>query len=135
MITLLGIGKVKQPFVQEGMQEFLKRLQSYTKIEYLEKNNLNLDNLNGYIIALDEHGSQMTSVEFAQFIKKITLEQKNIIFIIGEAQGLSPDILQKCSKTISLSKMTYPTQLVRLIFAEQLYRAFTIINNEPYHKA
>ena len=135
MITILALGKIKQPFVQQGMNEFLKRLQHYTKVEYLEKNSLNLDNLNGYLIALDEHGQQFTSTEFAQFLKKIDLENKNIIFIIGEAEGLSEEILKKCSKTISLSKMTFPTQLVRLIFAEQLYRAFTIINHEPYHKS
>ncbi|MBI2662452.1 23S rRNA (pseudouridine(1915)-N(3))-methyltransferase RlmH [Candidatus Woesearchaeota archaeon] len=134
MITILAIGKIKQPFVQQGMHEFLKRLQQYTKIEYSEKNNLKLDNINGYVIALDEHGQPMNSLEFAQFIKKTTLEHKNLIFIIGEAKGLSEEIRKKCSKTISLSTMTFPTQLVRLIFAEQLYRAFTIINNEPYHK-
>lgn len=135
MITILALGKIKQSFVQHGMNEFLKRLQQYTKVEYIEKNNVNIEKLNGYIIALDEHGQQFASAEFAQLIKKTTLENKNLIFIIGEAEGLSEEILKKCSKTISLSTMTFPTQLVRLIFAEQLYRAFTIINNEPYHKS
>ncbi len=129
MITILAIGKVRQQFVKSGIQEFLTRLQKYGKVEYREVDSFT--SAKGYIIALDEGGTQYSSNTFAQFIKKKNLENKNITFLIGPAEGLG-DV--KRDTTISLSNMTYPTQLVRLIFIEQLYRAFTIIKNEPYHK-
>ena len=83
---------------------------------------------------LDEHGKEFRSVEFAAQVQKLMNRGgKDIIFVIGGAYGFSPEVYAKASGKISLSKMTFSHQMVRTIFAEQLYRAFTIIKGEPYH--
>lgn len=132
MITILATGKVRERYIKEGMEEYFTRLQKYAKVVYVEKDNLNVPE--GYVIALDEKGKQYTSEQFAGFLKKKTLEQKNITFIIGGAEGIPHDIKVRCHETIALSAMTFPNQLVRLIFVEQLYRACTIMKGEKYHK-
>ncbi len=132
MITFLCVGKVRDQYVKEGMQEFQTRLTKYTNFQYKETDELTIPE--GFVIALDEHGKEFTSQEFSTFLSKKTLENKNITFLVGGATGISKDILKQCHSTIALSQMTYPNQLVRLIFIEQLYRAFTIIKGEPYHK-
>ncbi len=132
MITILATGKVRERYIKEGMEEYFIRLQKYAKVMYVEKDNLNVPE--GYVIALDEKGKQYTSEQFAGFLKKKTLEQKNITFIIGGAEGIPTEIKGRCQETMALSAMTFPNQLVRLIFVEQLYRAFTIIKGEKYHK-
>ena len=90
--------------------------------------------MKGYVVALDPLGTELTSEDFASFIKKTTLEQKNITFLIGGPNGIPKEYLRKANKKISLSKMTFPNELVRAIFLEQLYRAFKINKNESYHK-
>jgi 23S rRNA (pseudouridine1915-N3)-methyltransferase len=132
MITILATGKVRERYIKEGMEEYLMRLQKYAKVTYVEKDNLNVPE--GYVIALDEKGKQYTSEQFAGYLKKKTLEQKNITFIIGGAEGIPAEIKAKCNEMIALSAMTFPNQLVWVIFVEQLYRAFTIIKEEKYHK-
>jgi len=129
MIRILGLGKVKEAYVKELVQEYLQRLSKYEKVEYLDGS---VDSVKGFIIALDEKGKEFTSKEFAEYLKKINLEKKNITFVIGEAEGLPENL--KYDDKISLSKMTFPNQMVRIIFIEQLYRAFTIIKGEKYHK-
>lgn len=135
MIRILAQGKARQPFVQEGIAEYLQRLGKYTKVEYQELEMFS-SSTGGteFIIVLDEHGKEMTSEEFAAFINKKIMEHKIITFLIGEAAGVPVSVKQNANATISLSKMTFPTQLVRVIFLEQLYRTFTILKNEPYHK-
>ena len=134
MMKLICVGKVKKDYVKLGIEEFLKRLTNYTKMEYLEVNSIEEKHLKGFIIALDVHGKEYPSEKFAENLNKIYMENKPLIFLIGESDGLPEEILHKADLKISLSKMTYPNELVRLIFLEQLYRAFTILNNEPYHK-
>ncbi len=86
------------------------------------------------IILLDEKGKQFSSVEFSQQIDKAQVSgKKKIVFVIGGPYGFSEPVYQKATQKISLSKMTFSHQMIRLIFVEQLYRAFTILNNEPYH--
>ena|SRR3989338_326853 len=133
MITLLCTGKTKTSFVKDGIIEYSKRLSRFTKVQVIEKDIVTFPK-DSYIIALDERGKQLSSLEFAQFIKKTTLAQKDITFLIGPATGLPPEIKKQCNASISLSQMTFPNELVRVIFLEQLYRAFTIIENHPYHK-
>ena len=133
MIRLICIGKIKKQYVKEGVNIFMKRLQRYVKVEYIETNSIKEQN--GFNIALDVQGKQVSSEKFAELIKKINFDYKNINFYIGEAEGLPKKVLQSCDLKISLSKMTFPNELIRVIFLEQLYRAFTINNNEPYHKA
>lgn len=87
-----------------------------------------------FVVLLDECGKEFTSVRFAEYIeKKVHAGLKRLVFVIGGAYGFSPAVYEAAHEKISLSKMTFPHQLVRLIFIEQLYRAMTILQNEPYH--
>ena len=86
------------------------------------------------VVLLDEHGREFRSIEFAEELRcKMTRAGKDIVFVIGGAYGFSPEVYSRAVSKISLSKMTFSHQIVRTIFAEQLYRAFTIIKGEPYH--
>lgn len=134
MIKLICEGKVKQTYVKAGVEEFLKRLTKYAKVEYIEKDEIKESDLKGFTIALDVKGKEYPSEKFAENINKIYMENKPLIFLIGSSDGLNEEILAQADLKISLSKLTYPNELVRVIFLEQLYRAFKIINNEPYHK-
>ncbi|OGJ51666.1 hypothetical protein A2335_04005 [Candidatus Peregrinibacteria bacterium RIFOXYB2_FULL_32_7] len=149
-IILIQIGKTKLEYL--GLEkEFLKRLQIFANIEIKtfpeaktnepEKNKQieaeqilrHLDN-QGFIVALDEHGEEKDSKELAKFIEK----QKNsglgkITFIIGGPFGIHKSIQTHCNASLSLSKMTFTHQMIRIIFLEQLYRAFTIITGKRYH--
>ena len=153
-IRLIVIGKTGQHFVRQGLDEFCSRLTHYFPFE-LEvipdiKNAKHLSieqqkekegesilrSFQGgdYIVLLDEHGKEFTSVEFAGFIEKKThTSAKRLVFVIGGAYGFSPAVYEAAHEKIALSKMTFPHQLIRLIFIEQLYRAMTILNHEPYH--
>jgi len=153
-ILLLLSGKTNQPFVQQGLDDFCSRLLHYFPFE-LEiipdiKNtkHLSVEQIRekegemilqsfqpgDCIVLLDERGKELTSVDFAEFIEKKThSSSKRLVFVIGGAYGFSPAVLKAAHEKIALSKMTFPHQLVRLIFVEQLYRAMTIIRNEPYH--
>jgi len=86
-----------------------------------------------FIILLDEKGKEYSSVEFANFISKKSVHESSLTFVIGGAYGFSNEVYERANAKLSLSKMTFSHQLIRLIFAEQLYRAFTIIKGEPYH--
>ncbi len=87
-----------------------------------------------YIVLLDEHGKEFTSMDFSAYIeKKMQTVAKRLVFIIGGPYGFSEAVYKRANEKISVSKMTFPHDLIRLIFAEQLYRAFSIINHEPYH--
>lgn len=87
-----------------------------------------------HVVLLDEHGKEMRSIEFAEWIeKKMLAVGKRLVFIIGGPYGFSPAVYEKTNEKISLSRMTFSHQMIRLIFIEQLYRAMTIIRNEPYH--
>ncbi|MDP4851635.1 MAG: 23S rRNA (pseudouridine(1915)-N(3))-methyltransferase RlmH, partial [Saprospiraceae bacterium] len=89
-----------------------------------------------YLILLDEGGKEFSSVQFSQFIEKeLNKSYKKLIFLVGGSFGFSPELQQRANLKISLSKMTFSHQMVRLFFLEQIYRGFTILNNEPYHNA
>ena len=153
-IQLIIIGKTNQNFVQQGLIEFRSRLEHYYpfEIETIQdiKNTkqLSVEQLKekegekflqsfqpgDYIVLLDERGKEFTSVEFAGYIeKKAHTGSKRLVFVIGGAYGFSPAVYEAAHEKIALSKMTFPHQLIRLVFIEQLYRAMTILNNEPYH--
>lgn len=153
-ITFLLTGKTESQHIKELMEEYIKRISHYTNLEVIAipdiKNSKNLsieqykqkeaENQkkylikSDYIILLDENGKEFTTEKFAQFIEhKIQTGIKNLMFVVGGAYGFSEEIRKMSAQTVSLSKMTFPHQLVRLIFIEQLYRAFTIIRNEKYH--
>jgi 23S rRNA (pseudouridine1915-N3)-methyltransferase len=148
------VGKSHEPYVKEGVQLFTKRISHYYPVEWkifpTARNTSSLNEeqtkkaeastvLNALqnddvFIALDEHGKQWNSIELANFIQqKANESSKNIIFFIGGAYGIHEIIFKRCDFRWSLSKLVFPHQLVRLILAEQIYRACTIIRNEKYH--
>ena len=134
------------------IEEYTSRVNTFTKIEWVnhqikskEKNIilkkeleakkiLSSINKNSFVIALDENGQSYNSCTFSNFLEQTMMHQSEIIFLIGGADGLSKDILEKCSKVISLSNLTFPHQLVKVLIIEQIYRGFSIINNLPYHR-
>lgn len=153
-ITLLTVGKTDRDWVRQGLDIYVSRLKHYipfilTEIPELKKvsalsrdqikikeGELILKNLKPTddVILLDEHGKEYTSVQMARILQdKISYGCKDIVFIIGGAYGFSDAVYARADSKISLSKMTFSHQMVRTIFAEQLYRAFTIIKGEPYH--
>jgi|TARA_B110000459_G_scaffold196042_1_gene237530 23S rRNA (pseudouridine1915-N3)-methyltransferase len=153
-IVLLSVGKTNIDFIREGIDEYLKRLKFYVKFENIELNvlknskNLSKNELlkkeaelilsnisdNDFVINLDEKGRGLSSSEFAKQISKYRImSKKKIVFIIGGAYGFSEEIYSRSNDSISLSSMTFSHQMVRLFFVEQLYRSFTILNNESYH--
>jgi 23S rRNA (pseudouridine1915-N3)-methyltransferase len=153
-ITVLCISKTSDAYILEGMSEFQKRLKHFIKVEWIElpevKNRKNLSqeqllameeelflkqlNNTDNIYLLDENGKEYTSRQFSSFIsKKMIASTSNLVFLIGGPYGFSEGMYAKSEGKISLSKMTFTHQMVRLFFLEQLYRAFSIIKNLPYH--
>ena len=153
-IQFWSIGKNNEPYIKDGVEEFTSRISKYYPVEWtlipLPKNAgmmsemdlkkkeglIVLDWLNkdDYLAALDERGKQMTSEGLADFIQKRSNEScKNLVFLIGGAFGLDEAILKRANFKWSLSQLVFPHQLVRLILAEQVYRACTILRNEKYH--
>lgn len=151
---LICIGKTGKRFLVDGENEYIQRLKHYCKLEKIElpdiKNakkltNDEVKNAEGkmllekveqgeQIILLDENGSTFSSVEFSKFIqKRMNQGGKGITFIIGGAYGFSQEVYDRAQFKISLSKMTFSHQMIRVIFLEQLYRAHTILRGEPYH--
>ena len=151
MIKIITVGSIKEKYLKDAVDEYTKRLSKYTNIEiievkdeglvepskaiYLEEEKI-LKQINDkdYIITLEIEGKELSSLEFAEKLDKITLESSNITFVIGGSYGLSQNIKDKAKLHLSFSKMTFPHQLFRVLLLEQIYRAFKINNNESYHK-
>jgi len=153
-ISLFFVGKTSFDYLEKGISEYEKRIKRYIKFEIkIIKDIKTGKNMSpqivkqkegekiikqlkdsDFIILLDENGKQYTSREFAGFINnKMITGVKHIIFVIGGAFGFSEEIYKRANAKLSLSKMTFSHQPIRLLFTEQLYRAFTIIKGEPYH--
>ncbi len=153
-ITLILVGKTTDKPVEVGMDKYTKRIQRYlpfqlevipalknakkmSEAEIKQKEGdliLNKISSSDHIVLLDEKGKEYTSVLFSSFIKKKMIHgMKSLVFIIGGAYGFSDAVYLRAQSKLALSQMTFSHQLIRLIFLEQLYRSFTIINNEPYH--
>lgn len=148
------IGKVKDKYILEGINEFLKRMQSFAKMKIVElkedgnDSNRNvsiekesedilkiLEKLGGYNILLDIQGKNYSSEEMATEIERLTVNGVSTInFVIGGSYGVSQRVRENSQMRLSFSKMTFPHQLMRLILTEQIYRWFSIINNGKYHK-
>ena len=135
----------------DAINDYLKRLTKYTKIEIIELNNYNSDNIDDilnhekelilknikdkdYVITMEIEGKQLSSIDFSKKIEETFNYSSNIDFIIGGSYGLHQEIKKISNYSLSFSKMTLPHQLFRLILLEQIYRAFKILNNEIYHK-
>ncbi len=151
MIKIICLGKIKENFYNDAIEEYKKRLSKYTKLEIIEledykdddkvvclrkEKDLILKNLRekDNIILLDIEGKEMDSISFSKFIGNELSYNNNITFIIGSSNGFDEEIKSIANKKISFSKLTFPHQLFRVILLEQIYRAFKIINNESYHK-
>jgi len=153
-ISLWSIGKANESYVKEGIADFTKRISKYFPVEWtlipVPKNagmlsEMDLKKKEGeivlqwlrqedFLVALDERGKNLTSEGLANFIQQRATEStKNVVFLIGGAFGLDESILKRANFKFSLSTLTFPHQLVRLILAEQVYRACTILRNEKYH--
>ena len=145
MIKILCIGKIKEKYLNDLINDYLTRLKKYTKIEIVElKDNpihkeeiesiLKKKKKKDFNIALDLKGKKLASFEFASLIEKTLIYNSNITFIIGPSLGLNDDIINQCDYVLSFSDLTFPHGLFRGILLEQIYRCFKIINNESYHK-
>jgi len=153
-ILLLTIGNTDKKYMKEGIDDYMKRLSYYlpfeTKVipDLKNRNTLSLEiqkekegqlilnqvTQGDFMILLDERGAEFSSLEFSNWIeKKMVAAMRQLVFIIGGPYGFSKSVYQRADFKISLSRLTFSHQMVRLIFVEQLYRAMTIIRNEPYH--
>ena len=153
-IVLLTIGKTSEKYLIEGIAQYQKRLKHYTQFEMLEIPNLkkaqNFSNAelmkkegelilkqlqnSDHLVLLDDKGKDFTSPKFAQKLQSCMLSgKKRLVFVVGGAYGFSEDLYDRGNEKLSLSKMTFSHQMVRLFFVEQIYRGYTILNNEPYH--
>ena len=153
-IVLLTVGKTSEKYLIEGIDQYKKRLKNYTKFEVIEISNVkkskNFSNSelmkkegelvmkhlqsSDYLVLLDDKGKDFTSSKFSEKLQNWMLSgKKRLVFIVGGAYGLSEALIARGNEKISLSKMTFSHQMVRLFFVEQIYRGYTILNNEPYH--
>jgi 23S rRNA (pseudouridine1915-N3)-methyltransferase len=153
-IVLFVIGKTNEQYLIEGISKYQKRLQHYTQFEIFEISNIkNVKNLSkdelmkkegelilkqlqfsDHLVLLDDKGKDFTSVKFSEKLQKWMLSgKKRLVFVVGGAYGLSDEVYQRGDEKLSLSKMTFSHQMVRLFFVEQIYRGYTVINNQPYH--
>lgn len=157
-ITLITVGKIKERYLKEAIDEYAKRLSRYCKLDMIEvadektpdnaseKEEVQIKDKEGeailkyikdnmFVIALAIEGKQLSSEELADFMKELGIKgDSNIAFVIGGSLGLSKAVLSRANYKLSFSKMTFPHQLMRVILLEQVYRGYRIISGEPYHK-
>ncbi len=157
-VSLICVGKLKEKFLTMGIDEYKKRLGRYCNLDIIEltdektpdKASSAMENAikkkegdrilrvlkeDSYCIALAIKGNMLSSEELADHMEKLfVLGKSHISLVIGGSLGLSDEVLERADYQLSFSKMTFPHQLMRLILLEQIYRAYRIINNEPYHK-
>jgi len=151
MIKIICVGKIKEKFYVQALNEYIKRLSKYTKLEIFEiddesngsinqiidkESNKILDKIkdDDYTILLDINGISLSSEDLADRINKLSWQYKNLVFIIGGSYGVNGEVKEKAKVLLSFSKLTFPHQLFRVILLEQIYRSYRIISNESYHK-
>ncbi len=144
MIKIICVGKIKEKFYRDAVLEYMMRLRKYHKVEIVEVMDSDMNkekdlilryiNKKEFVVILDIAGKSLSSVEMANFIDKTLVVNSNITFVIGGSYGIHDEVKKLANYSLSFSKMTFPHQLFRVIFLEQLYRSFKIINNETYHK-
>ncbi len=157
-VTILCVGKVKEKFYRDGISEFTKRLSRYCKLEIIEvadekttedaseteirlikekEGERILKNIkdDAYVICLCIDGKQLSSEALSEKIEKLAVQgTSHICFVIGGSLGLADEVVKRADFKLSFSPMTFPHQLMRVILLEQIYRAYRIMNHEPYHK-
>ena len=131
-LSINAIGKIKKNWIREGINQYKKRMPD---LIINESKSFNIDNIrvNNIIICLTEEGQSFNSIELTSLL--LNFKNKKIIFLIGDADGIPSDIKDKSNLLLSLSPLTFPHELARLILIEQIYRAIAISNNSPYHRA
>ena len=145
MIKIVCVGKIKEQYLNDLINDYLKRIQKYHKIEIIEvkdNNDISIETKElekvikskDYNIALAINGKKFSSEEFANYLEQKYIINSNLCFIIGGSNGLDKTILDLCNDYISFSDLTFPHGLFRGILLEQIYRSFKINNNETYHK-
>ncbi|MBT4479160.1 MAG: 23S rRNA (pseudouridine(1915)-N(3))-methyltransferase RlmH [Flavobacteriales bacterium] len=153
-IVLVVVGKTNEKYLTEGISDYQKRLKHYAKFQIVEISNiknaknfseielikkegemiLKQINTSDYLVLLDDKGNDFSSPSFAEKLQQWMISgKKRLIFVVGGAYGFSQQVYDRGNEKLSLSKMTFSHQMVRLFFVEQLYRGYTILNNEPYH--
>lgn len=135
-VLLLMVEKTENGICKIGLEDYSKRLSHYLPFEYKEIKNdqiLRLLQPSDTVVLLDERGIERRSIEFADWLQKKENSAKRLVFIIGGPFGFSKDVYDRANEMISLSRMTFSHQMVRVIFTEQLYRACTILKGEKYH--
>ena len=147
-IKILCIGKLKEKYWTQAVAEYTKRLSSYCKVEICELKENPSDDIekegesllskikrDDYVVTLEIKGKALTSEEFSKKIDDLGIQGKSsIVFVIGGSEGLSQSVMDRSNFPISFSKMTFPHQMIRVFLLEQIYRAYKIMKNEPYHK-
>ena len=132
-LTIYAIGKIKKTWIRDGINQYKKRMPELIINELKSFNINNLRSNNNIIISLSEEGDHFNSVELCSLL--LNFKNKKINFLIGDTDGISSDIKEKSDLTLSLSPLTFPHELARLILIEQIYRAISISNNSPYHRS
>lgn len=148
MIKIICVGKIKESYYKDALEEYLKRLKKYVKLELIELPDYNyditkttteegkkiLDKISDkdFVITMEIEGKQLDSLEFSKLIDDNI--SNNMVFVIGGSYGLSNEVKKRANVSLSFSRLTFPHQLFRIILLEQIYRAYRIINNESYHK-
>lgn len=153
-VNVVCIGKIKEAFYRDAIEEYAKRLSRFCRFSVIElaekqltgKNDADISivkedegkrivqAVKGYVIALDMRGEQLTSEQLSAKLSKLTDTTSTVTFVIGGSYGLSDNVLKRADYKLSFGKMTFPHQLMRVIAAEQIYRAFTIAEGSGYHK-
>jgi 23S rRNA (pseudouridine1915-N3)-methyltransferase len=144
-LKVISVGKERSGLFAPGVAEYAQRLQHYAKVSLVElteskrlqdEGEATLDKLDDrdVLVALDERGKALSSVELGQWLGQQLQSGRDLAFAIGGDEGLAPAVREKAALVLSLSKMTLPHRLARLVLLEQIYRAFTIVRGEPYHK-
>ena len=144
-LRLISVGKDRSGLFEPAVQEYAGRLKHYAKIELVElkaqsnraseaEKILERIDDSDLLVALDERGQLLSSVELSAWIGKAQQQARNVSLVIGGDEGLDPSLVKKAALVLSLSKMTLPHRMARVVVAEQLYRAMTLLRGEPYHK-
>lgn len=144
MIKIICVGKLKENYLKELVNDYLERLNKYHKTEIIEVKDSDilkeeiaiekLINSKDFIVTLEIEGKKMDSKEFSKTIDNWIINNSNIVFVIGGSNGVGSNIKQRSNFALSFSDMTFPHGLFRGFLIEQIYRAFKIMNNESYHK-
>lgn len=150
-VVIIGVGRLREKFFREAAEEYKKRLSRYVKLDIIEADDLPEDageitkkkegemilskiRPDDFVVANCIDGKQMDSVELSEFFREREMYGSRVVFVIGGSLGLSDDVIRRANKKLSMSKMTFPHQLFRVMLLEQIYRAQKILSGERYHK-